>query len=244
MLPGQNFIGFGTRTYRPHDYTGWAPRRHLRATSTSSTSPAQGRVWSGLTKAMTPEHARALRRRRLTRPSSSVSPPTPTTTIDHWQNFATAFARAPDGPTSTPTASSGSSASTWCWSPTTTPTSSTARRSSTSPRRSTSGSRTSASARSGTASARSASGSPTCWSCGRWARRHPEHYLSVNVREFEADPDAVRAKLVAFLALTTESGDLPDGFVAVLVEGGRRDPGDRRRPHARSTRAGPSSTSR
>ena len=25
MLPGQNFIGFGTRTYRPHDYTGWAP---------------------------------------------------------------------------------------------------------------------------------------------------------------------------------------------------------------------------
>ncbi len=30
MLPGQNFIGFGTRTYRPHDYTGWDARRHLR----------------------------------------------------------------------------------------------------------------------------------------------------------------------------------------------------------------------
>ena len=35
----------------------------------------------------------------------------------------------------------------------------------------------------------------------RWARRHPEHYLSVDVRDCEADQDAVRAKLAAFLGL-------------------------------------------
>ena len=54
MLPGQNFIGFGTTTYRPHDYTGWAPA-DIFANLNKLHVTRQGRVWSGLTKAMTPE---------------------------------------------------------------------------------------------------------------------------------------------------------------------------------------------
>ena len=54
MLPGQNFIGFGTTTYRPHDYTGWAPA-DIFANLGKLHRTRQGRVWSGLTKAMTPE---------------------------------------------------------------------------------------------------------------------------------------------------------------------------------------------
>jgi len=52
----------------------------------------------------------------------------------------------------------------------------------------------------------------------RWARRHPEHYLAVDVREIGRDQDAVRARLATYLDLPGETGDLPDGFVPYSAE--------------------------
>jgi len=47
----------------------------------------------------------------------------------------------------------------------------------------------------------------------RWAQRHPDHYLRVDLREHAADEEATRARLVEFLGLTTGPGALPAGFV-------------------------------
>ena len=92
MLPGQNFIGFETRTYRPHDYTGWDAHDIFRNLNKHHVTRA-GRVWSGLTKAMSPamleRYDQALHESEFVALSADAK-----TTIDHWQNFATAFARA------------------------------------------------------------------------------------------------------------------------------------------------------
>ncbi len=211
MLPGQNFIGFETRTYRPHDYTGWDAKDIFRNLNKHHVT-RQGRVWSGLTKAMTPatleRYDQDLHEAEFVALSADA-----TTTIDHWQNFAKAFARAIGSP-------KGDAASFgffgfnmvltadhyddflersfvvdftapidfWL-------------------------------ANIGQRAVWDCLGAIRFWLTNmlvvrRWARRHPDHYTAIDMREFEAAPDAARAKLVDALALTTTPGDIPGGFVA------------------------------
>jgi hypothetical protein len=211
MLPGQNFIGFGTRTYRPHDYTGWDAHDVFRNLNKHHFTRA-GRVWSGLTKAMTPamleNYDQELHESEFVASSAGAR-----TTIDHWQNFATSFARA-TGRTTDDVTQFGffgfnmvltadhyddfldrsmvvdftAPIDFWL-------------------------------ANIGQRAVWDCLGAIRFWLTNmlvvrRWARRHPEHYVAVDLREFAADPDAARAKLVDALSLTSAPGDVPGGFVA------------------------------
>jgi hypothetical protein len=210
MLPGQNFIGFGTRTYRPHDYTGWAPA-DIFANLSKLHITRQGRVWSGLTKAMTPEQ---LERYDATAHEAEfvALADGATSTIDHWQNFATSFARAggddtvyddfgffgfnmvltadhyPDFLERSTIVDFTAPVDFWL-------------------------------ANIGQRAVWDCLGATRFWLTNmlvvrRWALRHPEHYLRVDLREYADDQDAVRARLVEHLQLTGEPGDVPPGFVA------------------------------
>lgn len=209
MLPGQNFIGFGTRTYRPHDYSGWAPA-DIFANLNKLHVTRQGRVWSGLTKAMTPEQLErydaATHEAEFTSLAAGAE-----TTIDHWQNFATSFARAggdpaeyddfgffgfnmvltadhyPDFLERSTMVDFTAPIDFWL-------------------------------ANIGQRAVWDCVGATRFWLVNmlvvrRWARRHPDHYLRVDLREYEADQDAVRAGLAAHLGLSGER-ELPGGFVA------------------------------
>jgi hypothetical protein len=229
MLPGQNFIGFGTRTYRPHDYTGWAPADIFRNLNKLHVT-RQGRVWSGLTKAMTAEQLERYDAAGHEAEFVGLAADA-TTAIDHWQNFATAFARAggadidayrqfgffgfnmvlvadhyPDFLDRAKVVDFIAPVDFWL-------------------------------ANIGQRAVWDCLGAIRFWLTNmlvvrRWARRHPEHYLSVNVHDWEGDQDAVRARLVAFLDLQTESGELPDGFVpySSKVVGATQEIADALRP--------------
>ena len=210
MLPGQNFIGFGTRTYRPHDYTGWKPA-DIFANLSNLHVTRQGRVWSGLTKAMTPEQLErydaAAHEAEFVALAAGA-----TTTIDHWQNYATSFARAggdtteyenfgffgfnmvltadhyPDFLERSTIVDFTAPVDFWL-------------------------------ANIGQRAVWDCVGATRFWLTNmlvvrRWARRHPEHYYRVDLRGYETDPDAVRAGLASHLGLTSEPGELPPGFVA------------------------------
>lgn len=211
MLPGQNFIGFGTRTYRPHDYSGWDAADVFSNLDKHHVTRA-GRVWSGLTKAMTPEMLERYDRDRHRAEFVKLAAGA-TMTIDHWQNFATSFALAggadtgsfrhfgffgfnmvltadhyPDFLERAFVVDFTAPIDFWL-------------------------------ANIGQRAVWDSLGAIRFWLTNmlvvrRWARRHPEHYVAIDVRDFEADADAARAKLVAALSLTTEPGDAPDGFVA------------------------------
>jgi hypothetical protein len=95
MLPGQNFIGFQTRTYRPHDYRGWKPADIFANLNKHHFTRAE-RIWAGLTKSMSPDmlarYDRAHHEAEFVRLAATA-----TTTIDHFRNFAVAFALANGG---------------------------------------------------------------------------------------------------------------------------------------------------
>ncbi len=211
MLPGQNFIGFGTRTYRPHDYSGWDAADVFSNLDKHHVTRA-GRVWSGLTKAMTPQMLERYDRDRHLAEFVKLAADA-STTIDHWQNFATSFALAggadtgsfrhfgffgfnmvltadhyPDFLERSFVVDFTAPIDFWL-------------------------------ANIGQRAVWDCLGAIRFWLTNmlvvrRWARRHPEHYAAVDVREFAADPAAARAKLVDALSLTTEPVDVPDGFVA------------------------------
>ena len=210
MLPGQNFIGFGTRTYRPHDYTGWAPA-DIFANLSKLHVTRQGRVWSGLTKAMTPEqldrYDAAAHEAEFTALAADA-----TTTIEHWQNFATSFARAagdsteyrdfgffgfnmvltadhyPDFLERSTMVDFTAPIDFWL-------------------------------ANIGQRAVWDCTGATRFWLTNmlvvrRWALRHPKHYLRVDLRDYQRDPDAVAADLAAHLGLTGTPGDVGEGFIA------------------------------
>jgi hypothetical protein len=210
MLPGQNFIGFGTTTYRPHDYSGWAAA-DIFANLSKLHITRQGRVWSGLTKAMTPEQLErydaAAHEAEFTRLAASAS-----TTIDHFENFATAYALAggdtadhehfgffgfnmvltaehyPDFLDRAKLVDFTAPVDFWL-------------------------------ANIGQRAVWDSIGAIRFWLVNmlvvrRWARRHPENYLRVDLRSYAKDQDAVRAQLIPYLGLTGEPGDVPAGFVA------------------------------
>jgi hypothetical protein len=210
MLPGQNFIGFGTRTYRPHDYAGWAPA-DIFANLGKLHVTRQGRVWSGLTKAMTPEQLErydaAAHEAEFTALAADAI-----TTIDHWQNFATSFARAaldtseyrtfgffgfnmaltadhyPDFLERSTMVDFTAPVDFWL-------------------------------ANIGQRAVWDCTGATRFWLTNmlvvrRWALRHPEHYHRVDLREYQRDQDAVAAGLAARLGLTGTPDDVGEGFVA------------------------------
>lgn len=210
MLPGQNFIGFGTRTYRPHDYTGWEPGA-IFANLAKLHITRQGRVWSGLTKAMTPEQLErydaAAHEAEFTRLAADAR-----TTIDHWRNFATAFARAGGDQTEYPAfgffgfnmvltadhyedfldrahlVDFVAPVDFWL-------------------------------ANIGQRAVWDCLGATRFWLVNmlvvrRWALRHPDHYSRVDLRDYAVDPDGTRARVAGELGLTSEPGDVPPGFVA------------------------------
>lgn len=221
MLPGQNFIGFGTRTYRPHDYTGWEPGA-IFANLAKLHVTRQGRVWSGLTKAMTPEQLErydaAAHEAEFTRLSAGAI-----TTIDQWRAFASAFALAggddaeypyfgffgfnmvltadhyPDFLDRAHLVDFVAPIDFWL-------------------------------ANIGQRAVWDCLGATRFWLVNmlvvrRWALRHPEHYTRVDLRAYAADPDGTRARVASELGLASTPGDVPPGFVnfaAAAVEATER----------------------
>jgi hypothetical protein len=211
MLPGQNFIGFETRTYRPHDYTGWDAHDIFRNLNKHHVT-RQGRIWSGLTKAMSPAMLERYDQERHEAEFAALAAGA-TTTIDHWQNFATAFATA-TGAASDDVRHFGFFGFNMVL---------TADHYDDFLDRSTVVDFTAPIefwlANIGQRAVWDSLGATRFWLTNmlvvrRWARRHPDHYFAIDVREFTADPDAARKKLVDALSLTTKPGDVPDGFVA------------------------------
>jgi hypothetical protein len=210
MLPGQNFIGFRTRTYRPHDYAGWDPAGVFRSLNKHHVTRA-GRIWSGLTKSMTPamleRYDAALHEAEFVRLAAGAR-----TAIDHFQNFAVAYATAigadpaayrhfgffgfnivlladhySDFLDRAVVVDFTAPVDYWL-------------------------------ANIGQRAVWDSLHAIRFWLVNmlvdrRWARRHPDHYVGVDVREFAADPAAVGDRLHSALGLQTSRGDLPDGFV-------------------------------
>ncbi|MBX3195647.1 MAG: hypothetical protein KF727_11200 [Microbacteriaceae bacterium] len=214
MLPGQNFIGFRTTTYRPHDYSGWAAD-DVFANLAKLHITRQGRVWSGLTKVMTPEQLERYdaegHRAEFERLAAGA-----TTTIDHWKNFATSFARAsgddadypsfgffgfnmvlsadhyPDFLDRSVLVDFVAPVDFWL-------------------------------ANIGQRAVWDCLGAMGFWLTNmlvvrRWAGRHPDHYVRVDARAFASDSTGTGATTAAALGFTGEPGELPPGFVRFSPE--------------------------
>lgn len=210
MLPGQNFIGFGTRTYRAHDYAGWDPVAIFQNLDKNHVTRA-GRVWAGLTKSMSPEmlerYDRASHEAEFVRLASTASSP-----IDHFQNFTIAFATASGldvsdyrefgffGNNIVLTAGGYADfldravvidftcpVDYWL-------------------------------ANIGQRAVWDCLGAIRFWLANmllvrRWAARHPANYRRVDLRELVADPEAVRSGLASFLGCRLDGeAAVPDGF--------------------------------
>ena len=212
ILPGQNFIGFETRTYRPHDYAGWAPADIFASLAKHHYTRA-GRCWAGLTKSMSPEllarYDGAAHEAAFVRLA-----PTASTTIDHFENFATSYA-ATMGAAHDDAAMFGFFGNNMVLN---------------------AGAYDDFLERSVILDYTSpidfwlaALCKRAVWDAlpavrfwlvnnlvvRRWALQHPEFYLRVDAREYAADADAVRSKLATFLGLPVPSDVTPvDGFSA------------------------------
>ncbi len=211
MLPGQNFIGFGTRTYRPHSYDGWAAPDIFKNLNKHHFTRAK-RVWAGLTKSMSPEmlarYDSARHEAEFVKLAATAS-----TTIDHFRNFALSFARAngvdPDayrqfgffGNNIIVNASHYSDfldravvvdftnpIDFWI-------------------------------ANIGQRMVWDNLQTTRFWLVNmllvrRWAQRHPKHYFAVDIRDYAADQDKVRARLGKFLGVEGKpAARVPDGFI-------------------------------
>lgn len=211
MLPGQNFIGFQTRTYRPHYYAGWCAADIFANLNKHHTTRA-GRVWSGLTKSMSPQmlasYDRDAHEAEFTRLAADAR-----TTIDHFENFTTSFAVSsgrnvdayrqfgffgfnivlnaehyPDFVDRALVVDFTCPIDYWL-------------------------------ANIGQRAVWDCFGAIRFWLANmllvrRWARSHPQHYLRVDIRDFADDPTAVHRALAIFLQLNGEPGVVPDGFLA------------------------------
>jgi len=210
MLPGQNFIGFGTRTYRPHDYSGWDADAVFANLAKSHTTRA-GRVWAGLTKSMSPAMLDRYDANRH-RAEFVALAPTATTTLDHFENFTSAFAHAggddrvyerfgffgfnivfsadhyPDFLDRSVVLDFVNPIDFWL-------------------------------ANLGQRAVWNNLQAMRFWLVNmlvvrRWAARHPQHYLAVNVRDFVADHEGQVAKVADFLGMPVPTGQVPDGFLS------------------------------
>lgn len=95
MLPGQNFITYGTHCYRPHRYDGWAAE-DVFANLYKHQFTRSGHCWAGLTKSMSEAllarysreaHLEAFR--KLTRDDA--------TTLEHFKNYSAAYCEITGG---------------------------------------------------------------------------------------------------------------------------------------------------
>jgi len=90
MLPGQNFITFGTHCYRPHSYDGWTAGRIFDSLYKHQFTRS-GHCWAGLTKSMGPAMTQAYDRGRHLEEFSKLTTGGETT-LEHFRNYAAAFA--------------------------------------------------------------------------------------------------------------------------------------------------------
>jgi len=96
MLPGQNFITFGTHCYRPHRYDGWEVARIFENLHKHQFTRA-GHCWAGLTKSMSAAMSAIYSRERHFEEFSALSDGEEET-LDHFRNYAVAYARVMEEP--------------------------------------------------------------------------------------------------------------------------------------------------
>lgn len=210
-LPGQNFIGIGTRTYRPHVYEGWSAPQIFTNLNKHHYTRAK-RVWAGLTKSMSSEILAGYDSSRHEAEFMALSTGA-SSAIDHFQNFAIAFARAngedptryrqfgffgnniivnaghyPDFLDRAVVVDFTNPIDFWL-------------------------------ANIGQRMVWDNSKTIRFWLVNmlvvrRWAKRHPKHYFAVDIREYAADQQKVRAALGRFLGIDGKPMDqVPDGFI-------------------------------
>ncbi len=95
MLPGQNFITYGSHCYRPHRYDGWAAEE-IFANLYKHQFTRAGHCWAGLTKSMSPDMLGRYSREAHLKNFLQLAGGEPTT-LEHFKNYAAAYCQTIGG---------------------------------------------------------------------------------------------------------------------------------------------------